>query len=1244
MLSHVKEYYNYFFWMVNLMDYNYENLGPEKFQEFSQALLLKEFDKVQCFPVAQPDGGRDAISIVRFKNKANKSLKFIVFQVKFVRNPQSIKNPHKWLMEIIQDELPKIIDLIPKGAHEYYLITNISGTAHIEAGSIDKIQDILDNLPIPAQCLWRDDLNRRLDNAWDLKWSYPEIMTGTDFLRYIIEKELDIRGSARSSTIKAFIRNQYERDRELRFKQVDLHNNLLSLFVDVPIDITSRNDLSYFCRQYFKDNNDSENVNLIGAAALFLHSNIQMHFPKVVLEGAPGQGKSTVTQYICQIYRIRILGLDSELSQLPDYHRPSTIKLPIRVDLRDFSTWLDGRDPFSNDDDGQQLHQKTKSVESFLVAQIIYESGGMDFEIADFIAVGKVSAILLVFDGLDEVADISKRKVIVEEIKRGIKRLNESFASLQVIITSRPSAFANSPGFPENDFPVFRLDALTKSIINIYTNKWIVAKKVHGTEATEIRKVLKEKLSYSHMKDLSRNAMQLSILLNLIYTRGSSLPDKRTALYTQYIDLFFARESEKNSIVRLHRELLLEIHGYLAWVLHCEVEQNHTDGSITASNLKSLILKYLTNEQKNFSHLEELFTGVIERVVFLVSRFEGTYEFEVQPIREYFAARYLYETAPYSPPGMEQEGTKPDRFDAIAANFYWLNVTRFYSGFFSKGELPSLAERLFVLAEKEGYKHLLYPRELAAMLLSDWVFSQDQRSMVKVIGLIVESIGLHSLLTNSPVYRAKNSTDLILPTGCGREQLVEQCWKTLRGDIPWDYAKELIQIINSNTTWQERIETWKRHLNIVGKAKMKLWLKVGHQLGVLTELTTEELTNIVSKDIIDEELIWILLRSNHSDFIENDTALIELNVKSVLDGGQDFFISHDSSIISRFSMALNPFTYILKIIGDEHIFPDLQEYKINKDDIKNSLLLKCDELIRIWEEQQKLSLDEWTNSLSPSEQILETSYNLWGEQWIHYMIANILGGLKLNAIFLPKESISLFDETKPICRRILYAKRASCSWWKSQFDSVQESMHGWAASTILLRWGSLNKILDLHKHIEYYIENMTENKWQAFLDTPLNNKSYLSKKELEKLYEYPDFLTARIVVALGRRFNKIDYKIYLRFLHPYQGSDKTVLLFCLLVLSKMIDKDQILWDNLLNYATKLYNTSSELMEKMVAYHFLMFRKNDNMPLEIAQKTFGNIKNIPRDLLIVAERKYREKVASEIIPVGKIATEDRWFEY
>lgn len=108
------------------MDYPFENLGPEKFQEFCQALLVREHPKVQCFPVAQPDGGRDALSYWFFSGESS----FVIFQVKFVRKPLAQTDPRKWLLDIVKDEVPKVKELIPIGAKQYYLMTNVSGTVY----------------------------------------------------------------------------------------------------------------------------------------------------------------------------------------------------------------------------------------------------------------------------------------------------------------------------------------------------------------------------------------------------------------------------------------------------------------------------------------------------------------------------------------------------------------------------------------------------------------------------------------------------------------------------------------------------------------------------------------------------------------------------------------------------------------------------------------------------------------------------------------------------------------------------------------------------------------------------------------------------------------------------------------------------------------------------------------------------------------------------------------------------------
>ena len=279
------------------MDYSLENLGPERFQEVCHALLVKAFPTTQCFPVGQRDGGRDATSLFLDQNSDD----FIVYQVKFVRKPLAEKEPHEWLKETVKQESPKVSKLIPKGAKQYYLLTNVPGTAYLESGSIDVVQELLrQHLDIPAQCWWRDDINRRLDDSWNIKWSYPEILSGPDILRYIIQNGLTEDSERRTSAIRTFLRDQFDRDNEVRFKQIELQNKLLDLFIDVPVNLrdavtqrqTRRQEsavLSAIAQEHQTQPLHSQEP-IVGTATLLLHPLAQQHLSRTVVEAHLGKG------------------------------------------------------------------------------------------------------------------------------------------------------------------------------------------------------------------------------------------------------------------------------------------------------------------------------------------------------------------------------------------------------------------------------------------------------------------------------------------------------------------------------------------------------------------------------------------------------------------------------------------------------------------------------------------------------------------------------------------------------------------------------------------------------------------------------------------------------------------------------------------------------------------------------------------------------------------------------------------
>src|SRR5574341_743831 len=95
------------------MTYNFETLTPERFQQLCQALLASTFPNLQCLPVAQPDGGRDAY--LRLASLKMENRPIAVFQVKFSRTPESQSDERAFIKEIVKLETAKIARLVQNG-------------------------------------------------------------------------------------------------------------------------------------------------------------------------------------------------------------------------------------------------------------------------------------------------------------------------------------------------------------------------------------------------------------------------------------------------------------------------------------------------------------------------------------------------------------------------------------------------------------------------------------------------------------------------------------------------------------------------------------------------------------------------------------------------------------------------------------------------------------------------------------------------------------------------------------------------------------------------------------------------------------------------------------------------------------------------------------------------------------------------------------------------------------------------
>lgn len=1258
------------------MDYLFENLGDERFQEFCHSLINKEFPDSQAYPVGQPDGGRDSLVYSMDSNKKE----FIVFQVKFVRNPYQITDVHKWLTSVIENEkgeAKKINLLIPKGAIKYYLLTNVKGTAHLDVGAIDKVNKILeDNIEIPSICWWRDDLSRKLESNPILKWSYPEILSGQDILNSVLFNNLNESKERRENVIRAYLADQYEIDNEVKFKQIDLHSQLLDLFTDVPIRIKKFNQKNRLLRRIigsfednqFRYNNDyyipfdeEEPRTKIGTAEFLLHPKFQNEIQRILLEGGPGQGKSTISQYVCQTHRIRLLDKQNDLEKLPDNIKNAPIRLPFKIDLRDIASWVEKKNPYPAIISEEHFSKNwNNSLESFLVAHIFNHSQLENFNTNDFIAVCKLSSILFVFDGFDEIANIKIREEVIEFINKGINRISENSKSIQVVITSRPAAFSSSISFSVDLYPHFELADITPLIIKQYVEKWIKANRLDSKESAQIKKLIDEKLQMPHLKDLAKSPMQLAIFLSLLRTNSESLPNKRTALYDTYINLFFNRESEKNTMIRDNRDLIIDIHQYLAWILHSEAEMSNNSGRIYIEDLINLLKNYLSKEGHRTDISEELFDVLKERVCALVSRVQGTFEFEVQPLREYFCARYLYNTSPYSPAGSEKSGTKPERFEAISRSFYWQNVVRFFAGCFDKGELPMLIQKLRELQNDKFLKYTNYPRLLTSQILSDYVFTQYPILLRDVVEIIIDGINIGAVI-NQESHRSSKEP-ILLPQECGRSEVIDECFKQLRQFPPIDYAQELIGIINNNP--QDRLVHWKDHIQKIQGEKLTKWLEYAYLLQIIHKIDKQVLADILklSEDELElKKRIQILINGNRLDVIEDDIKFKQLLIQEILES--NVFLVQRAKLETSYqilSLSLLPFIFshlidnyyygrsyldfVNRIIGlrDYNSIIENSKNNFNPDDITD---VKIKGFYESVEDVLKTNQVDWKHSIKPWDILVENGRHFWGDNWVFSIISVLGAGIKSK-----EERFDEFDDltnnSLSLCKRVRCArlKSGNIKYWKSQ---LQDSNMSELVLLTFFTWATPKTIISL---LPFLSSKLNSSSSIDLLKLVNGIKQTISQSSFTKSQE--ELLES--VIKKGKFSNLLKYLISFRysgakrnqFIYDYIDDDENIENIREAKLKYLIStfltntKNEEILDEIKVYYNKMMN-----LDEAYNYSYYPTYRNNNtkLPIEISRKIMEESKNYPRILASLAETSCKIYANKQIKSVGEIAKKDKWFE-
>lgn len=246
---------------------------------------------------------------------------------------------------------------------------------------------------------------------------------------------------------------------------------------------------------------------------------------------------------------------------------------------------------------------------------------------------------LVIFDGLDELLDTSRRA----DVATRVERFCGEYPLAPVLVTSRAVGY-DQARLDESQFTIYRLGGFRDEDVASYVRKWFALD--DGAELDDANAFLTESKS---VPDLRSNPLLLSLMC-ILYRGEGSLPRNRAEIYEHCSNLLFRRWDARR---RIHQELraghLVEpALRYLAWWLFTRAD---TQASVTERELISAATDFLHG--RGFEAAEDASDAAREFVEFSRGRMwvfsdhgtsasgERLYAFTHRTFLEYFAAAQL---------------------------------------------------------------------------------------------------------------------------------------------------------------------------------------------------------------------------------------------------------------------------------------------------------------------------------------------------------------------------------------------------------------------------------------------------------------------------------------------------------------------------------------------------------------------------------------------------------------------------
>lgn len=656
-------------------DYDLTGLSPRSFEQLIQAIALQEVSPKTIIFGDGTDGGREAI----FQGKTNYNSGdepwdgYIVLQAKFCQRPTNdTKKDGGWAIAQLKKELEDFANPEKRRKKpEYYIfVTNVVLTPVLEKGSKDRASKVFEEyqetVAIKDYDIWDyDKICRFIDANDDIRRTYAAWITPGDVLSQVIEM-LSFNKTDFKTVISSFLKKELLSDLYANLEQAGHSTEdkipLASVFVDLPvagrqINEPSRNNIETNIvaslvenarRKFDYDSLFSDrdrNALVHGIADIKQVQKIG----KWVVIGGPGQGKTTVGQFICQLFRAAILKdveniLDPEVEQaLRKFESqcekenicfPKARRFPLRIVLNEFAAVL-----ASND-----------SVNSVLdyIAWYIHKRTSRNIDVEDIRQWLANYPWLIVLDGLDEVPASSNRQQVLTAIRDFSVDANELNADIMVVATTRPQGYNDD--FNTDFYRHVWLAPLSKEQALHYARRLLGLRYNNDSDRqSKIITRLERAANDNFTSRLMQSPLQVTIMTVLLNKAGQA-PKDRWSLFNKYYDIIYEREVERDipasEILRDYKSDIDSIHFQVGLLLQLQSEHSgKTDARLSVEDFTTLVRSRLEAEGHEGKECEALTLQIIEaaanRLVFLVGLEQDIVGFEVRSLQEFMASEAI---------------------------------------------------------------------------------------------------------------------------------------------------------------------------------------------------------------------------------------------------------------------------------------------------------------------------------------------------------------------------------------------------------------------------------------------------------------------------------------------------------------------------------------------------------------------------------------------------------------------------